>query len=89
MFIHADYITDIEERNNVDNWFVVLTMLVSILLHIIGECKFNCGLNTFINCNSTRKLSLGLSKLDLLNVSKPLKDVKETLRLGFTLMFAI
>ena len=50
MFIHADYITDIEERNNVDNWFVVLTMLVSILLHIIGECKFNRGLNALIKC---------------------------------------
>ena len=66
MFIHADYITDIEERNNVDNWFVVLIMLVSIILHIIGECKFNCGLNTFTNCNSIHfRTFLCFSVIDL------------------------
>ena len=70
MFIHADYITDIEERNNVDNWFVVLTMLVSIFLHIIGECKFNRGLNTFINCNSIHfRTFLCFSVIDLVYLS--------------------
>ena len=70
MFIHADYITDIEERNNVDNWFVVLIMLVSIILHIIGECKFNCGLNTFTNCNSIHfRTFLCFSVIDLVYLS--------------------
>ena len=70
MFIHLDYITDIEEIDNVDNWFVVLIKVVSIILHIIGECKFSFGLNTFTNCNSIHFCAfLYYSVIDLIYLS--------------------
>ena len=48
----------------------MLIKVVSIILHIIGECKSSFGLNTFTNCNSIHFCTfLYYSVIDLIFLS--------------------